>query len=272
MDRLEFLESESIKLLRDTPKRSKKPLIFWSTGKDSTLLLVLVKKAFGKIPWPVVHVDTGKKPQEVYDFRQKYWLEWSLPLFVKRNELAIQARIDPGNTERLKCCGMLKTECIKDIVREKQVDSFVCAIRNDESPVRGMEDLISLRDEHGHWNPQANYGGFGVKTPEQEGLAHIRVNPILMWTEAEVWQYTMLHQLPVNPLYFAKEYEDGKWYRYRSLGCKPCTIPVESKADTITKITSEVYDYPGIERAGRLQELGKSEEVLMWMKAQGYFG
>lgn len=267
MNKLELLESDTIKLIRSIPQIAKKPAVLWSTGKDSTTVLYLIKKAFGYIPWPVMHLDTGFKFPEVYDFRDRLRFEWNIPLRVVRNSEAIALGINPDTVGRYQCCTELKTNNLKYEIEHNHYDALILSIRHDEHYARGLEDLLSLRDENGNWQYTARFGGYGVTAPEQEKTAHVRVNPILPWTEAEIWQYVMMKNLPVNPLYFAYEAEDGKFYRFRSLGCSPCTDVTESKAASILQIVNEVYMTPGLERAGRMQD---EEGILLRLRAWGY--
>jgi len=653
MNKLDYLESESLKLIKSIPQICRKPAVLWSTGKDSTTMLYLVKKAFGYLPWPVVHIDTGKKPQEVYDFRDMLRFRWNIPLVVIRNEEAMALGISPETVSRYECCTQLKTETLKKAVMANEWDGLILSIRHDEHYVRGMEDLVcfvsgtiiyssegikpiesirpddsvfthtgglklvekvgkrfytgpvvsistkyglgftgtpnhivlvkkqgkdglwrnqwirlrelkkndklfvpklgrkpsdgynsekyllfrdfitdkgfiplhfqsywkaahsstrrlraafpinpetmrllgyyiaegstsatqanltfgpheyafaadatdiisryfgcktlilsyadrtqvsinsktlkltfdklcgktahnkhlppffalaghsniiglitgcwrgdgskekystvslklaneirmallkvgiissiypsdgrfhlqipqpsqkrfaelfdfgfhrllgprygdiqeisqldiphplqdcrskskpggfwvpvksvleiqyngdvydlkvkddasylpgglvvhnSLRDEEGKWQYWARFGGFGLTAPEREGYNHIRIHPILPWTEAEIWEYVMVRGLPVNPLYFAERAEDGKFYRYRSLGCLPCTEPMESKATTIQEIVNEVYMTPGLERSGRTQDK-ETENAMLILRSFGY--
>lgn len=267
--RIDYLESESIKLLKSIPQISRKPAVLWSTGKDSTTMLYLVRKAFGYFPWPVVHIDTGKKFPEIYEFRGKMALQWGIPLKVISNEPALTVGISPETVSRYECCTQLKTNALKDYVHTNHIDALILSIRHDEHFVRGMEDLISLRDEHGNWQFYSHFGGFGLTAPEQEGYSHIRIHPLLPWREVDVWEYVMTKNLPVNPLYFASPAEDGKSYRYRSLGCECCTEKTESRATTVHEIVSEVYMTPGLERAGRMQDKEDAETMLK-LRAIGY--
>lgn len=264
MKKLDLLEDDSIKLIRSIPQISKNTAQLWSTGKDSTLMLYLVRKAFGRIPWPVVHIDTEKKPQEVYDFRNRLALEWQLPLVVIKNTEALALGISPDKVSCYECCTQLKSNALKYELGKRHWDGLILSIRYDEHYVRGMEDLVSLRNEEGNWQWWGHFGGFGLTAPEQEGYSHIRIHPLLPWTEAEVWEYTMLHNLPINPLYFSR---DGR--RFRSLGCEPCTETVESKAQTIQEIVNEVYMTPGLERSGRQQDK-ESKDAMLKLRSMGY--
>lgn len=269
MKKLQLLEDDTIKMLKSVPQICRRPAQLWSTGKDSTLMLHLVRKAYGYIPWPIIHIDTGKKFKEIYEFREKMRLRWNIPLLIAKNDSAMEMDISPDTVSRYDCCSMLKTEALKQMVMAKRFDALILSIRHDEHYVRGMEDLVSLRDEAGNWQYWSRFGGFGLTAPEKEGYNHIRVHAILPWTEAEVWEYSMVNNLPVNPLYFAKQAEDGKWYRYRSLGCMPCTEPLESKATTIQEIVNEVYMTPGLERSGRMQDK-ETETAMLKLRQWGY--
>jgi len=264
LNRLQHLEDESIKIIRSISQISRNPVQLWSTGKDSTLCLHLTMKALGRIPWPVVHIDTMRKPQEVYEFRDKMAIQYKVPLKVIKNEEALALGIGPEKLSKFECCTQLKTNALKQAIKDNKWDALILSIREDEHYVRGMEDIISLRDENGNWNWHGHFGGFGLMAPEQEGLSHIRIHPILSWKESEVWEYTMLHQLPVNPLYFSK---DGR--RYRSLGCACCTETVKSAAQTVYEIVNEVYMTPGLERSGRQQDK-ENENTMLTLRSLGY--
>lgn len=263
MERLDLLETDSVKLITSILQICHRPIQMWSTGKDSTLSLYLVRKAFGRFPWPVIHIDTGRKPAGVYHFRQYLTDLWQIPLTIISNKEALELGLGPENLSKFECCTQLKTNTLKDFIRKKGYDGIIMSIRHDEHYVRGMEDLVSLRDGEGNWRYWARYGGFGLTAPEKltgapnEDLSHIRIHPLLPWTEAEVWQYTMKQHIPVNGLYFST---GGT--RYRSLGCECCTDTVKSRATTIEEIVEEVYMTPGLERSGRLQDKENSDTML----------
>lgn len=264
MDRLSLLEDDSIKMIRSIPQICKNPAQLWSTGKDSTLSLYLVWKAFGRFPFPVIHIDTEKKPKEVYEFRDKLALEWKIPLTVIKNQSALDLGLSPENVSRFECCTQLKTNALKAGIAQYHWDGLLMSIRHDEHYARGLEDLISLRDSEGNWQYHSRFGGFGLTAPEQEKYAHIRIHPILPWKEEDVWEYTMKHNLPINPLYYSR---NGR--RMRSLGCEPCTETVESNACTIREIVNEVYMTPGLEREGRQQDK-ESETTMLTLRGLGY--
>lgn len=264
MDRLSLLEDDSLKMIKSIPQICKRPAQLWSTGKDSTLSLYLVRKAFGRFPWPVVHIDTEKKPKAVYEFREKLKLQWGIPLKVIKNQPALDLGISPDKVSRYECCTQLKTNALKAEVSLNHWDALIMSIRHDEHYVRGMEDLVSLRDGEGNWQYWGRFGGFGLTAPEQEGYSHIRIHPLLPWTEAEVWEYYLYHNIPINPLYYAR---DGR--RMRSLGCEPCTETMESKAQTLQEIVNEVYMTPGLERSGRRQDK-ETQSTMLILRSMGY--
>jgi sulfate adenylyltransferase subunit 2 len=235
----------------------------WSVGKDSTASLWLFRKAFyGKIPFPVIHIDTGYKFKEMYAFRDQLVKEWGLDLLVAKNEEAIARGMNP-KIGKLDCCTQLKTEALKQLLRKHKFDALFLAIRRDEHGIRAKERYFSPRDENFTWDyqdqPLEMWDQF-----EKVIAGHVRIHPILHWREIDVWRYVQQENIPVNPLYFAK---DGK--RYRSLGCVPCTVPVESQADTIDKIVKELETTKQAERDGRAQD---KEQAFMMQKlrALGY--
>lgn len=262
---LEKLEKNSIALIREAKAQFKKPAVLWSTGKDSTAILGLCKKAFfGKIPFPIVHIDTGYKFPEIYEFRDKVAKEFGFNLIITRNEEAIRKNMSPKKGA-LDCCTALKTESLKTLLKQKKYDALIMAIRRDEHGIRAKERKFSPRDENFHWNyteQPAELWNLFVKPSED--FSHMRVHPILTWTELNVWEYMKKENLPVNPLYFAK---NGK--RYRSLGCMPCTVPVDSTASTIDEIMEEIKTSQTTERAGRSQDKEKAY-MMQKLRSLGY--
>jgi len=233
-------------------------------------MLCLIWRAYGGyIPWPVIHLDTGRKFKEIYEFRDRVALIWGFNPIIAKNEEALRFGISPDSTSRFQCCSMLKTDALKRTVKKHGFDALIMSIRHDEHYARGMEDLMSLRDENGNWQYWGRFGGFGLTAPEREGYNHIRIHPLLPWTEPDVWEYVMERNVPVNPLYFARRSDGGKSYRYRSLGCEPCTEAVESGASTVQEIADEVRGTPGIERSGRVQDK-EEEAVMLRLRQLGY--
>ena len=262
---LQELEKRSIAIIREAKAQFKNLGVLWSTGKDSTTSLWLCKKAFfGKIPFPVIHIDTSYKFPEIYKFRDEIAKEWGFNLLVAKNEEAIEKGMSPDKG-RFECCTLLKTEALKDMIKKEKFDALILSIRRDEHGIRGKERYFSPRDEEFKWdykNQPAEMWDLYVKPAED--YSHMRVHPILHWTEFEVWQYVKQEGLPVNPLYFAK---DGK--RYRSLGCQPCTVPIPSSARTIDEIVEELRTSKMSERAGRAQDKEKAY-MMQKLRALGY--
>jgi len=264
-DDLSSLERKSISMIREAKAQFKNMAVLWSTGKDSTATLWLCRKAFfGKIPFPVIHIDTSYKFPEIYEFRDRLAKEWDLDLIVTKNEEALTNGTSPAKG-KLDCCTQLKTEALKNLIRKEGFDALVLAIRRDEHGIRAKERYFSPRDENFSWNyadQQAELWDLYVKPSED--FTHMRVHPILHWTELNVWQYVKREGLPINPLYFAK---DGM--RYRSLGCMPCTTKIPSNASTIDEIVKELETTDIPERAGRAQDKERAY-MMQKLRSLGY--
>lgn len=265
---LERFASKTVYILREVKSRFKNPCLLWSMGKDSTLMLYLCLQAFIGMPFEVVHIDTGFKFKEMYDFRDKMKYEWGVPLRVVKH--TVPDNISPENNHE-QCCTLRKTTALKKVIEHNNYDAVIVGIRRDEHGVRGKERYMSPRDKNFKWNvskPQEGgdsglaslqdpeMGGWDIYASDFAGADHVRVHPILHWSEQDVWEYIKMKNIPVNPLYFAK---NGR--RYRSLGCIPCTKPVESDADTIDKIIEELEKTKIPERDGRVQD--KEEQAVM---------
>jgi sulfate adenylyltransferase subunit 2 len=268
----------------------------YSVGKDSSVLLRLCQKAFhpGPIPFPLLHVDTGFKFQEMYEFRDKMVRDLGLNLIVHRNEAAIAAKTNPHDLGTQRCCALLKTEALLQALRAGEFDAAIGGARRDEERSRAKERVYSFRDEHGQWDPKNQrpelwnlYNG-QVKPGES-----IRVFPLSNWTEADIWHYIYLEQIPIVPLYFAKprkmvvrgsqiiplefgnlilkgEKSEDVMSRFRTLGCSPCTGAIHSTADTMEKILQEVLQISISERSTRIidHDTDGSMEIK---KREGYF-
>ncbi len=264
MDHLDELESESIYIIREAYRKYNKPAMLWSAGKDSTTLAYLVKKAFlGKAPIPAIYLDTGYHFDKMYEFRDELADKWDLNLVVAKNEEAEEKNITPD--DKLKCCGVRKTDALKNIMAEKGFDALLLGIRRDEHGVRAKERFVSPRDEDFQWDykdqPPELWDQYKSK---REAGQHLRVHPLLSWTELDVWKYIKREDLPVNPLYFA---EDGK--RFRSLGCKPCTEPIESDVKSVDDMIEEIEESDIGERSGRAQDK-ESANAMQRLRALGY--
>ena len=262
---LKDLESRTIYIVRETYAEFKKPAVLWSTGKDSTAMLWLCRKAFfGKIPFPVIHIDTGYKFPQMYKFRDEVAKEWGLDLLVAKNEKALKEGMNPQDG-KLDCCTKLKTEALREFLEEQGFDALILAIRRDEHGIRAKERYFSPRNEDFKWD----YRDQPLEMWDQfQGLlrkgAHMRVHPILHWRELDVWEYVKKEGMVVNPMYFA---QNGK--RYRSLGCEPCTLPIESNASNIDEIVEELRTTKIAERSGRAQDKEKTF-TMQKLRALGY--
>ena len=262
---LKDLENRSIYIIREAYAEFRNIAALWSTGKDSTTVLWLCYKAFfGRIPFPVIHIDTGRKFREMYEFRDRLAREWGFELLVARNEEAMREGMGPEKG-KFECCTKLKTEALRMCLEEHGFDALILAIRRDEHGIRAKERYFSPRDENFRWD----YQDQPLEMWDQfQGLVregtHMRVHPILHWRELDVWEYIKKEGIPINPMYFAR---NGK--RYRSLGCEPCTLPIDSNASTIDEIVEELRTTKIAERAGRAQD---KERIFTMQKlrALGY--
>ncbi|MGL5151683.1 MAG: sulfate adenylyltransferase subunit CysD [Clostridium sp.] len=250
MDRLDRLEAQSIYILREAYKNLGKLGMLWSIGKDSTVLMWLTKKAFfGHCPFPFIHVDTTYKIPEMIEYRDRIAKEMGINLIVHINQEALALGMGPSHG-RLVCCKALKTEGLSQVVKEYGFEGLILGIRRDEEGSRSKERVFSERTLDSEWDyadqPPEMWDQFKTSFPKGN---HIRVHPILHWTELDVWEYIKRENIPLIDLYFAK---DGK--RYRSLGCAPCTTPIESNAVTIDEIIEELKSTDQRERSGRAQD------------------
>lgn len=265
MDYLDKLENESIYIIREAFCQIKDIALLWSIGKDSTTLLWLIRKAFlGKVPFPVIHIDTGYKFKEIYDFRDVYEKKWGLDLHVYRNEEAIQKGISPEKG-KMECCNELKTNALKQIVAEKHIKALYLGIRRDEHGIRAKERFFSFRDDEFKWNYRKQtielWNQYKTKVNSEN---HIRIHPLLNWTELDIWNYIKREGIPITQLYFAKS---GK--RYRSIGCATCCAPIDSCASSLDDIINELQITKISERSGRAQDK-ESDYMMQKLRALGY--
>jgi sulfate adenylyltransferase subunit 2 len=274
---LDKLEARSVHILREAYANFKNLCMLWSIGKDSTVLLCLARKAFfGHVPFPLVHIDTHYKIPEMIEYRDKLAREWKLDMIYGENREALDARrtFPDGNATRIECCRLLKTDALKYTLsgewpryrlnhatgqyeRDTNREPFtgvIVGVRADEEGSRSKERYFSPRDKRSDWDvgdqPPEFWGQY--KTDFAPGT-HVRIHPLLDWTELDVWEYIRREGVPVVSLYF--NHGDGK--RYRSLGCAPCTKPVESDASTVDEIIEELKTgkFANIaERSGREQD------------------
>ena len=270
MDHLDELESKSIFIIREAYKQFKKVALLWSIGKDSSCLLWLVRKAFyGKIPFPTVHIDTSYKFPSMIKWRDDYAKKWNLKLIVGQNKNALAEGMckDKG---ALQCCTALKTQPLKDVIAEHKFRALFLGIRRDEHGVRAKERVFSPRNQDFKWDyknqPPELWNQYKAKAEEQE---HLRVHPLLHWTELDIWLYIKREKIPIIDLYFAKKGEDGELCRYRSIGCMPCCRPIKSEAADIDAIIKELKTTKQGERAGRAQDKEEAN-AMQKLRALGY--
>src|SRR5215471_3072265 len=269
MDPLSALEHQSLYILREAFSRFDRLAMLWSIGKDSTVLLWLARKAFfGHVPFPLVHVDTSYKIPSMIEFRDRLVREWGLELVVGRNDpvLASGAVFPTGRATRVECCGRLKRDALQQVIETHGFTGIIVGVRRDEEATRAKERYFSPRDRDMRWQaddqPPEFWDQFNSEFPPD---AHVRVHPLLHWTELDVWEYIEREQIPVSPLYFANQ----RGERYRSLGCAPCTAPIASSARTVRDIVEELRLTRTPERAGRAQDR-ESEDAFERLRRDGY--
>ena len=264
---LDDLENKSIYIIREAYWEYRDKLaVLWSIGKDSTAMLHLARKAFfGKIPIPVVHIDTSYKFKEIYEFRDEYAKKWELGLVIIRNEDALKFGMSPEKN-KLDCCTALKTNALKNCIKQYGFKALLLGIRRDEHAIRAKERVFSPRNHNFQWdyhNQPAELWEQYNKTTNSEG-EHFRIHPMLGWTELDIWRYIQRENLPIVDLYFAKN-----GMRYRSIGCQTCCTPIPSLARSVTDIIKELETINTPERAARAQD--KEEAYMMQkLRALGY--
>ena len=277
MDHLDQLESKSVHILREAYANFKNLGMLWSIGKDSTVLLWLARKAFfGHVPIPLIHIDTNFKIPEMIEYRDRLALEWNLTMIYGQNEKALREKqtYADGNADRITCCRLLKTEALKHTLEgswkryrmnhttgkydvDTNTEAFtgiIVGVRADEEGSRSKERYFSPRDRENLWDVGDQPPEFWnqYKTDFAPGT-HLRIHPLLDWTELNIWEYIKRENIPTVSLY----YDQGEGKRYRSLGCYPCTYPVESTAKNVDEIIEELKTgkFANIaERSGRAQD------------------
>jgi sulfate adenylyltransferase subunit 2 len=294
---LRLLEAESIHILREVAAEFQRPVMLYSIGKDSSVLLRLAQKAFhpGAIPFPLLHVDTTYKFREMIEFRDSYTREVGVKLIVHTNQEALDDGANPFRLGTARCCGLLKTRALLDGLRAGGFDAAIGGARRDEEKSRAKERIFSFRDAKGQWDPKNQrpelWNLFNARIDPGESL---RIFPLSNWTEMDVWQYIHVERIPIVPLYFAKEREmlvrgdtlipveqpfiptlDGERVqrvrcRMRSLGCSPCTGAIRSNADTVPKIIEELISFRRSERENRVIDHDQDGSMEI-KKREGYF-
>ena len=297
MNHLKLLEAESIYILREVAANFSNPVMLYSIGKDSSVMLHLAMKAFypSKPPFPLLHVDTLWKFKEMIEFRDRRVKELGLDLIVYTNPEGIKMNINPFIHGSKIHTDIMKTQALKQALNKYQFDAVIGGARRDEEKSRAKERIFSFRDKNQRWDPKN-------QRPELWNLYNthinkgesVRVFPLSNWTELDIWLYIYFENIPIVPLYFAKErlvteFEGAKilvddnrvpeelrkkarkeWVRFRTLGCYPLTGAINSKADTLPKIIEEMLLTKTSERQGRL--IDKDQEGSMEKKKiEGYF-
>jgi sulfate adenylyltransferase subunit 2 len=266
VDHLTELENRSIYTIREAYHQYPKSALLWSIGKDSTVLLWLCLKAFmGKLPFPVLHIDTSYKFKEMYRQREKLAQELGFKVIVAKNEAALADGMNPEKAGRLACCTALKTNALQDAIQKNGFEAILLGIRRDEHGIRAKERVFSPRNFNFQWDyknqPMEIWEQY---KPKDRADHHYRIHPILSWTEMDIWQYTEREKLPVVDLYFSK---NGK--RFRSIGCERCCQPVESMATTLPEIIAELKTTKVSERSGRAQDK-ESAYMMQKLRSLGY--
>ncbi|MFT4885880.1 MAG: sulfate adenylyltransferase subunit 2 [Pseudohongiellaceae bacterium] len=294
---LKQLESESIHIIREVASEFDKPVMLYSVGKDSAVMLHLALKAFypGKLPFPLLHVDTTWKFREMIAFRDKHIKKLGLDLIVHTNQEGVAAGVGPFTHGSAQHTDIMKTQALKQALNKHKFDAAFGGARRDEEKSRAKERVFSFRDKNHGWDPKNQrpelWNIYNCSVNKGES---IRVFPLSNWTELDIWQYIHLNEIEIVPLYFAKPRPivnvDGvdimvdddrmpigkdqkieiKTVRFRTLGCYPLTGAVESTATTLPEIIQEMLLATSSERQGRLIDSDKSGSMEE-KKRKGYF-
>jgi sulfate adenylyltransferase subunit 2 len=294
---LKELEAESIEIFRETAANFRKPVMMYSIGKDSSVLLHLARKAFypAAVPFPLLHIDTTWKFKEMISFRDSVISKTGSQLIVHTNQNGVKENINPFNTGISEYTRVMKTVALREALDLHGFDAAIGGSRRDEEKSRAKERIFSVRDPGHRWNPREQrpelWHTYNTRlAPDQT----MRVFPISDWTEADIWHYILQEKIEVNPLYFAKErpvvkrgeqlimVDDDRYpllngekptmqrVRFRTLGCYPLTAAVESAAVSIEDVVEEVLNVKLSERATRLID-GDNEDSMEKKKTEGYF-
>jgi sulfate adenylyltransferase subunit 2 len=294
---LQELENESLEIFRETAATFKNPVMMYSIGKDSSVLLHLAKKAFypGPIPFPLLHIDTTWKFKEMISFRDRIVKESGVKLFVHTNLEGVKNGVNPFTLSASEYTRIMKTVALRQALDKYEFDAAIGGSRRDEEKSRAKERIFSVREAGHKWDPRNQrpelWQTYNTKLVSGQTM---RVFPISDWTEADVWHYILQENIEVNPLYFAKErpvvhrgtqlimVDDDRYklmpdekpelkqIRFRTLGCYPLTAAVESDAKSIVEVVEEVLQVKLSERATRLID-GENEDSMEKKKSEGYF-
>ncbi len=297
MSHLDALEAEAIHIMREVVAEAENPVMLYSIGKDSSVMLHIARKAFhpGKIPFPIMHIDTMWKFSEMIDFRDNVAKELDLDMIVHINPEGKKMGMNPFEYGSSKHTDLMKTEALKQALDKYQFDVAFGGARRDEEKSRAKERIFSFRTSKHRWDPKNQRPELWnlYNTRKNKGES-IRVFPLSNWTELDIWQYIHLEKIPIVPLYFSKERpvveRDGtlilvdddrlpltegekpmmKSVRFRTLGCYPLTGAVESEADTLPEIIQEMLLTTTSERQGRTID-HDSNASMEKKKQEGYF-
>jgi sulfate adenylyltransferase subunit 2 len=294
---LQELENESLEIFRETAATFKNPVMMYSIGKDSSVLLHLAKKAFypGPIPFPLLHIDTTWKFKEMISFRDRIAKESGVKLFVHTNLEGVKNGVNPFTLSASEYTRIMKTVALRQALDKYEFDAAIGGSRRDEEKSRAKERIFSVREAGHKWDPRNQrpelWQTYNTKLVSGQTM---RVFPISDWTEADIWHYILQENIEVNPLYFAKqrpvvhrgtqlimvdddryklmpdEKPELKQIRFRTLGCYPLTAAVESNATSIQEVVEEVLQVKLSERATRLID-GENEDSMEKKKSEGYF-
>lgn len=299
LNHLRQLEAESIHIMREVAAEFKNPVMLYSVGKDSSVMVQLARKAFypAPIPFPLMHVDTGYKFPEMYEFRDEFVKSIGAKLIIESNQEAIAAEMNPFKYGTDKCCAALKTGGLLAALEKHGFDAAFGGARREEEKSRAKERVYSIRDEFGQWDPKNQrpelWNLYNSEINEGES---IRVFPLSNWTEVDIWEYIKAENIPIVPIYYAQEREvvirngvtipidrsspytspkEGETVlirktRFRSLGCMPCTGAVESEVTDLDGIIEEAKLARKSERENRVIDLG-SDSSMEDKKKEGYF-
>ena len=269
---LDALEQQSIFIFREAYHFFKKVCMPWSMGKDSNVLVWLANKAFfGHVPFPVLHIDTTYEFPEMLEFREWGKKQYNLDLIVKINEEARARGVGYETHDPVTVTHELKSVALQQVLREYKFDALITGIRRDEDSTRAKERYFSPRNAEFEWDYKDQPPEFWNQfTTSCEPGEHVRVQPLLDWTESDIWSYIQRENIPIPQMYFARKSEkDGKNYRYRSLGCWPITMPIESSAATIDDILAELAITKTSERTGRAQD-HYERNAMQKLRAKGF--
>jgi sulfate adenylyltransferase subunit 2 len=294
---LRALENESIEILREAAVGFRKPVMMYSIGKDSSVLLHLARKAFypGPVPFPLLHVDTTWKFKEMISFRDHVVASQGHQLIVHTNQAGVADQVNPFTSGISEYTRIMKTVALKEALDKHGFDAAIGGSRRDEEKSRAKERIFSVRDPGHKWNPRNQrpelWRTYNTRLAPGQTM---RVFPLSDWTEIDIWRYIELEKIEVNPLYFAKArpvvqrgdqlimVDDDRFQfqpndkveerviRFRTLGCYPLTAAVESSATSIAEVIAEVEEVKLSERATRLID-GASEDSMEKKKLEGYF-